>query len=250
MPKTELTSALKRDLQLIELRNVLDPHRHYKKNTRKGKIPTFSQAGTVVEGPTEWYSGRINKKDRSKNFVEEEMRNEQATGRFKRKYNEIQSTKTSGKKGKEVAAGEVAIQELERRLTEAEANVKAKQQAGADKKSVASAKGAATRARKNLEAARIGQSGEKDMEQDADDRQQQGVPDEPIASRPSRLQRLPVSYAEQAEEVQADETAARILPDDKDPEYEEEEDLYAEALPEDKLPHAVRSGVIVDETLY
>ena len=80
------------------MRNVLDPHRHYKKNTRRGKVPTFSQIGTVIEGPTEWYSGRINRKDRSKNFVEEEMRNEQETGRFKSKYNEIQAAKTSGKR--------------------------------------------------------------------------------------------------------------------------------------------------------
>lgn len=93
-----MTTALKRDLQLIEMRNVLDPHRHYKKNTRKGKVPTFSHVGTVIEGPTEWYSGRINKKDRSKNFVEEEMRQEQESGRFKRRYAEIQDAKTSGKK--------------------------------------------------------------------------------------------------------------------------------------------------------
>ncbi|KAK5942185.1 dTDP-fucopyranose mutase [Knufia obscura] len=98
LPKTELTTALKRDLQLIEMRNVLDPHRHYKKNSRKGKVPTFSQVGTVIEGPTEWYSGRINRKDRTKNFVEAEMRNEAQTGRFKRKYGEIQDAKTSGKK--------------------------------------------------------------------------------------------------------------------------------------------------------
>ena len=98
MPKTEITTSLKRDLQLIEMRNVLDPHRHYKKNNRKGKLPTFSQIGTVVQGPTEWFSGRINRKDRSKTFAEEEMRNEAATGRFKRKYNEIQESKTSGKK--------------------------------------------------------------------------------------------------------------------------------------------------------
>lgn len=81
------------------MRNVLDPHRHYKKNTRKGKVPTFSQVGTVIEGPTEWYSSRINKKDRSRNFVDEEMKNEQATGRFRKKYNDIQQAKTSGKKG-------------------------------------------------------------------------------------------------------------------------------------------------------
>jgi hypothetical protein len=81
------------------MRSVLDPHRHYKKNNRKGKIPSFSQTGTVIEGPTEFFSSRINKKDRAKNFVEEAMVTEQKTGRFKRKYGEIQQAKTSGKKG-------------------------------------------------------------------------------------------------------------------------------------------------------
>lgn len=80
------------------MRSVLDPHRHYKKSARKGKIPSFSQTGTVIEGATEFYSGRINKKDRSKNFVEEAMKTENESGRFKRKYNEIQDAKTSGKK--------------------------------------------------------------------------------------------------------------------------------------------------------
>ncbi|KIW16920.1 hypothetical protein PV08_04110 [Exophiala spinifera] len=98
LPKTDLTPQLKRDLQLIEMRSVLDPHRHYKKNNRRGKIPTFSQTGTVIEGPTEFFSARINKKDRSNNFVNEAMAVEQETGRFKRKYAEIQDSKTSGKK--------------------------------------------------------------------------------------------------------------------------------------------------------
>ncbi|EXJ80286.1 hypothetical protein A1O1_08428 [Capronia coronata CBS 617.96] len=98
LPKTNLTPQLKRDLQLIQMRSVLDPHRHYKKNNRKGKVPTFSQTGTVIEGPTEFFSSRINKKDRHKNFVEEAMAAEQENGRFKRKYSEIQEAKTSGKK--------------------------------------------------------------------------------------------------------------------------------------------------------
>lgn len=72
--------------------------RHYKKDSGKGKLPPFSQVGTVVQGPAEWYSSRINKKDRAKNFVEETMAVEQDTGRFKRKYDEIQGSKTSGKK--------------------------------------------------------------------------------------------------------------------------------------------------------
>ena len=99
LPKTQVTPQVKRDFQMLELRSVLDPHRHYKKDNRKGKLPTFSQTGTVVEGAAEWYTGRINRKDRSKNFVEEAMKVEQETGRYKRKYGEIQEAKTSGKKG-------------------------------------------------------------------------------------------------------------------------------------------------------
>ncbi|RMZ91965.1 hypothetical protein DV736_g781, partial [Chaetothyriales sp. CBS 134916] len=99
MPKTVLSDSLKRDLSLLQLRSVLDPHRHYKKtNSKKPKMPQFSQTGTVIEGPTEFFSARINRKDRSKNFVDEVMNVERNTGRFKRKYNEIQVAKTSGKK--------------------------------------------------------------------------------------------------------------------------------------------------------
>ena len=61
-------------------------------------VPKFSQVGTVIEGPTERYSSRINKKDRARNFVQEAMAGEKESGRFKRKYNEIQEKKTSGKK--------------------------------------------------------------------------------------------------------------------------------------------------------
>ena len=100
MPKTVLADQLKRDISLLQLRSVLDPHRHYKKNnSKKSKVPPFSQTGTVIEGPTEFFSSRINKKDRAKNFVEEAMTTERETGRFKRKYDEIQTSKTSGKKG-------------------------------------------------------------------------------------------------------------------------------------------------------
>ena len=99
MPLTKVTPALKRDLQLLQMRSVLDPHRHYKKtNSKKSKIPEFSQTGTIIEGPTEFYSSRINRKDRAKNFVEEAMNTERENGRFKRKYDEIQDAKTSGKK--------------------------------------------------------------------------------------------------------------------------------------------------------
>lgn len=79
------------------MRSVLDPHRHYKKSG-KMKVPAFSQVGTVIEGPTEYYSARINKKDRKRSFVDEVMAKGQENLKFKRKYNDIQAVKRSGKK--------------------------------------------------------------------------------------------------------------------------------------------------------
>lgn len=61
-------------------------------------VPEFSQVGTIVEGATEFYSGRIENKKRKRTFVEEVLAGEQQTGRFKRKYGEVQSQKGSGKK--------------------------------------------------------------------------------------------------------------------------------------------------------
>ncbi len=54
--------------------------------------------GTIIEGPTEYFSARLSNKDRKRTFVEEILAGESSTGRFKSKYNEIQAAKTSGKK--------------------------------------------------------------------------------------------------------------------------------------------------------
>ncbi|KAK2739029.1 hypothetical protein FQN57_006711 [Myotisia sp. PD_48] len=99
MPKTVVTPELKRDLQILRMRSVLDPKRHYKKDNGKAKIPEYSQIGTIIQGPTEFFSSRITKKERKKTFAEEVMAAEKESGRFKRKYSEIQAAKTSGKKG-------------------------------------------------------------------------------------------------------------------------------------------------------
>jgi len=93
-----LTTELKRDLQLLRMRSVLDPKRHYKKENGKAKPPEFSQVGTIIQGPTEFFSGRIAKKDRKKTFVEETMTLERESRRFESKYRDIQETKKSGKK--------------------------------------------------------------------------------------------------------------------------------------------------------
>lgn len=80
------------------MRNVLDPKRHYKKGPSKLGAPKYMQVGTIVEGPTEWYSDRIDNKQRKRTFVEEVMAGEHETKRFKRKYGELQTKHTSGKK--------------------------------------------------------------------------------------------------------------------------------------------------------
>lgn len=95
--ETDLTPALKRDLQLIHMRNVIDPHRHYKK-MGKASAPEYAQIGIIQEGPTEYYSARIQNKDRKRTLVDEVLAGERQSGRFKKKYAEVQSSKTSGKK--------------------------------------------------------------------------------------------------------------------------------------------------------
>ncbi|KAI9692021.1 MAG: hypothetical protein M1820_009596 [Bogoriella megaspora] len=98
LPKTDLTPELKRDLQMLKMRNVLDPHRHYKKENSKMLVPEYSQVGTIEEGPTEYFSARIPNKERRRNIVEEVLAREEEGGRFKSKFDDIQSAKRSGKK--------------------------------------------------------------------------------------------------------------------------------------------------------
>ncbi|KAJ9661698.1 dTDP-fucopyranose mutase [Coniosporium apollinis] len=97
LPRLDPTPELKQDIKLIQMRSVLDPHRHYRKEG-KAQMPEYAQVGTLIEGPTEFYSARIQKKDRKKTFVEEVLAAEAENGRFKRKYEEVQTAKTSGKK--------------------------------------------------------------------------------------------------------------------------------------------------------
>jgi hypothetical protein len=62
------------------------------------QVPEFSQAGIIIEGPTEFFSARLTKKDRKRTFVEEVLAGETATHRFKSKYNDIQRARTSVEK--------------------------------------------------------------------------------------------------------------------------------------------------------
>lgn len=80
------------------MRDVLDTKRHYKKEAGQAHGPEFSQIGTIIQGPTEFYSSRISNRDRRKTFADEVLATEQSTGRFRKKYKDVQSAATSGKK--------------------------------------------------------------------------------------------------------------------------------------------------------
>ena len=81
------------------MRSTLDPKRHYKKEGARDTVPEFSQVGTILEGNTEYFSARIHNKERKRTFVEEILAGKRSTGRLKKKYDEVQVSKGSGKKG-------------------------------------------------------------------------------------------------------------------------------------------------------
>ncbi|KAF9293796.1 Fcf2 pre-rRNA processing-domain-containing protein [Linnemannia elongata] len=106
MPQQVLTPELRRDLQILRLRNVLDPKRFYKREEKgKPRFPKYFQVGTIIEGNTEFYSSRLSKKERATTITGEVMKDVAGRDYYKRKFDEIQVAKQSGgkkfnKKGK------------------------------------------------------------------------------------------------------------------------------------------------------
>ena len=105
MKPTAVTEELERDMALIRNRNYLDPKRFYKSadNPRPG-MKTVVQAGTVIEGPTEFYSSRLTKKQRRSNLVDEVMADPESAQWAQQKYKRMQQEKNeqSRKWGKNV----------------------------------------------------------------------------------------------------------------------------------------------------
>lgn len=97
MEQPELTPELKRDLQLLRMRHILDRKRHYKK-MGKGWDPKYFQVGTIIEGPTEFYSSRLTNKERKQTIIDELMADEESRSYYKRKFAESQARNQSGRK--------------------------------------------------------------------------------------------------------------------------------------------------------
>lgn len=88
MPATELTEEVKRDLEIIQMRSVLDPKHFYKKNDLKA-LPKYFQVGKVLPNPLDYYNERGEKKTKKKTIVDELMADAQFQKFNKRKYTEI-----------------------------------------------------------------------------------------------------------------------------------------------------------------
>ncbi|KAJ2453921.1 rrna-processing protein fcf2 [Coemansia sp. RSA 2336] len=99
MKAPTMTTELRNNLRVLQLRNVLDPTRFYKKDAvAKRKLPKYFEMGTIIEGPTEFYSSRLTKKERRSNLVDELLADKQARTYFKRKVGEIHARNQSGGK--------------------------------------------------------------------------------------------------------------------------------------------------------
>ena len=91
-----MTPELKRDLQLLRMRSVLDPKRHYRKENMNA-LPKYFQLGTIVAGPTEYYD-KLSRHEQKNSIMDELVADQDRRKYFKKKYNELQVTKVSGKK--------------------------------------------------------------------------------------------------------------------------------------------------------
>ncbi|CAM9757396.1 unnamed protein product [Ectocarpus sp. 8 AP-2014] len=97
MEQAEMTPELKRDLQVIRMRNYVDPKRFYKASDKVSKF--MQQIGTVKEGPSEYFSSRMTNKERKKTLVDELLVADDAFRAYsKNQYGSIQSRKRAGGK--------------------------------------------------------------------------------------------------------------------------------------------------------
>jgi Fcf2 pre-rRNA processing len=71
MISTPITDEIKRDINVLQYRNYIDPKKFYKSADKIDIQTTPIQVGTVIEGMDEYYSNRLSKKQRKGTFTEE-----------------------------------------------------------------------------------------------------------------------------------------------------------------------------------
>ena len=82
------------------MRSALDSRRHFKNKTLGESLPEFCEAGTIVEGPSDFHYGRIANRDRSSTVTGDVLVAEAASSQLKRRYSELQRIKQTGRRGR------------------------------------------------------------------------------------------------------------------------------------------------------
>jgi hypothetical protein len=87
-----MTEELKNELEVVRMRNALDPKRFYKRSENK-KLPKYFEIGKVMESPLEHHSTKNEKKRKAKSLVQELMDDSQFQDFQKKKFKEAEEHK-------------------------------------------------------------------------------------------------------------------------------------------------------------
>lgn len=87
----KMDEKLKQDVELIRMRNYLDPKRFYKNPDKVGAV---LGVGTVVEGSAEYKSARLSRKERKQSIMEEVLADKQLKSYNKRTFLSIQEQRS------------------------------------------------------------------------------------------------------------------------------------------------------------
>lgn len=97
LKSSRMTDELKRDIQLLNMRNTLDPTHRYKSGQTVGD-KKFVQYGTVVESSYEYYSnGGPSTKSRSRSLLDSLMEDQELKQSIKAKAAQIESSRRARK---------------------------------------------------------------------------------------------------------------------------------------------------------
>ena len=86
----ELTEEMRQDIKMLRLRNFVDPKKFYKAPTG---MTSVLHVGTVVEGPGEYSSERLTRKERKRTLLDEVMSDKRVKGYTKNTFMNIQKEK-------------------------------------------------------------------------------------------------------------------------------------------------------------
>ncbi|PKA56413.1 hypothetical protein AXF42_Ash014916 [Apostasia shenzhenica] len=96
MPAPSITPEVKKDLEILKLRNFIDPKRHFKRGEKSKALPKYFQMGTVIEPASEFFSDRLTKKERKATLADELLSDRTLMEYRKRKVQEVNEKRKPG----------------------------------------------------------------------------------------------------------------------------------------------------------